>query len=338
MDIVTKMKKDWDRRASHHARYWIATEDYRDEAAFQVSGEDTAAAILNSLSSFDVAGWRALEIGCGIGRVLKPLASHLSELVGVDVSGKMIAESKTWLAGLSNVKTFENSGVDLGFLETETFDLVISYIAFQHMPLPVFIRYLEESQRVLRPGGHLLFQIYVGPTRDLPLADTISLRVYEEGALTRLLEKTGFTPVSSTTEHRTARGLESRLVLARRENSRDSTSDRSWLDAHCDDYRSPMDDHLYRTLAHNYLADGDGLRAIATLRAQVEHNPGSLGAWLELAALLVEQGQRDEAIDVLKCVNELHPDHTDAFRSRAQLLATAGRFAEAVDALPRGVK
>ena len=46
MNIAEKMKRDWDQRAQHHARFWIATENYHTEEVFAQSGENTAQALL----------------------------------------------------------------------------------------------------------------------------------------------------------------------------------------------------------------------------------------------------------------------------------------------------
>ena len=145
------MKQDWDRRAKHHSRFWIATQDYQDEEVFARSGQATAEAILAVLQPYRQPSWSVLDIGCGIGRVLRPLAPHFGHLDGVDVSAEMIRQSKIWLRDLPNVDTFETSGVDLHVFASDHFDLVYSYIAFQHMPRPVFERYLGEINRVLGP-------------------------------------------------------------------------------------------------------------------------------------------------------------------------------------------
>ena len=38
--------------------------------------------------------WRALEIGCGPGRLMKPMSRHFGEIHGVDVSDEMIARAR----------------------------------------------------------------------------------------------------------------------------------------------------------------------------------------------------------------------------------------------------
>lgn len=82
MNIAEKMKRDWDQRAHHHARYWIATENYQTEEIFMRSGQGTTQAPLKALTGLQRASWNVLDIGCGIGRVLRPLAKHFHALVG----------------------------------------------------------------------------------------------------------------------------------------------------------------------------------------------------------------------------------------------------------------
>jgi SAM-dependent methyltransferase len=52
------------------------------------------------------------------------------------------------------------NGRDLSNYPDRTFDLVFSYITFQHIPDPVLtLAYIREAGRVLRPGGHFYFQV-----------------------------------------------------------------------------------------------------------------------------------------------------------------------------------
>ncbi|MDH5588249.1 MAG: class I SAM-dependent methyltransferase, partial [Nitrospirota bacterium] len=178
MNIAEKMKQDWEERAQHHARFWIATEHYQNEEVFAESGEETAQCLMTAIREVYQPTWNVLDIGCGIGRVLKPLAPYFQTLSGVDVSATMIAQSKTWLADYPHITTYENSGLDLSKFHDSSFNLVYSYVAFQHMPRPVFERYLGEINRVLLPEGYLALQLPIGPYHEAPLEDTIGIRSY----------------------------------------------------------------------------------------------------------------------------------------------------------------
>jgi ubiquinone/menaquinone biosynthesis C-methylase UbiE len=55
-------------------------------------------------------------------------------------------------------------GTDLKQFENDTFDLVYSYIVFQHIPEEAVIEsYLREISRVLKPGGRAALQFDTRP-------------------------------------------------------------------------------------------------------------------------------------------------------------------------------
>lgn len=77
---------------------------------------------------------RALDFGCGVGRLAIPLARRFRDVVGVDVSLPMLAEAEKNSAGVDqrNVK-FLQSDNTLSNVSGE-YDFVNSYIVFQHIP------------------------------------------------------------------------------------------------------------------------------------------------------------------------------------------------------------
>ncbi|HEV8674353.1 MAG TPA: class I SAM-dependent methyltransferase [Methylomirabilota bacterium] len=179
--LAAKMKADWDRRAEENARCYIASHEWQSEEVFRASGERDAALIVRGLDDFLRPHMRVLEVGCGIGRLLRVLAPRFAELHGVDVSGEMIRRGRAWLADCPNVVLHENSGVDLELFPDARFDFVFSYITFQHVPRPVVGAYCTEVRRVLAPGGRFRFQVLNfervdGETVEPPLEDTFALR------------------------------------------------------------------------------------------------------------------------------------------------------------------
>lgn len=58
MIITEKMKQDWNQRAQHHARFWIATENYHTEEVFEQSGNATAHALLLTLQGLYEHSWK----------------------------------------------------------------------------------------------------------------------------------------------------------------------------------------------------------------------------------------------------------------------------------------
>ena len=162
------MKQDWDKRAQSDAKFFIMTVKDQKEEEFWESGKKDCNKILGKESHrFD---WicngknpnelRVLEIGCGIGRILIPMSSIFKEVIGVDVSKKMIELSKQYVDKIPNCHTYENSGSDLSLFEEDYFDFCYSYIVFQHIPKKEIIEnYIKEVSRVLKTGGIFRFQV-----------------------------------------------------------------------------------------------------------------------------------------------------------------------------------
>jgi SAM-dependent methyltransferase len=76
---------------------------------------------------------RAVDFGCGTGRLTLPLARMCDSVVGVDVSPAMLEETTRNAkgAGLNNIEVVQ---VDDFLSKPGSFDLVHSFIVFQHIP------------------------------------------------------------------------------------------------------------------------------------------------------------------------------------------------------------
>jgi SAM-dependent methyltransferase len=311
MIIAEKMKQDWNQRARHHARFWIATEDYQTEEKFAQSGKDTAQALLATLSGLHQASWKVLDLGCGIGRVLKALAPHFHQLFGVDVSNVMIAQSKIWLADYPHIQTRETSGVDLREFPDSYFDLVYSYVTFQHVPRPVFERYLGEIHRVLTPSGYLAFQLPIGPFRDAPFEDTIGIRSYPIQEIEESLRRNGLGVLNHTpSDHKITNlsdPLSHRFRLAQKIGSRGPVASVDLGELERPHFVSELDTHLYAVYADDCVRAGNHHEGFRTLQTLVNKNPDDVAGWLRLATLLIETGQFQKALYTLKDLTTLHP-------------------------------
>ncbi len=97
-------------------------------------------------------GDRILEIGCGIGTVVAELARQGYEAMGTDISQVAIEYG---LAKYSNVRLEVQPAEELPYPDG-TFDVVLSFDLFEHIAR--IDRHVGEVQRVLKPGGHYLFE------------------------------------------------------------------------------------------------------------------------------------------------------------------------------------
>jgi SAM-dependent methyltransferase len=116
---------------------------------------------------------RALDFGCGVGRLTRSLAPHFRHCYGVDVSAPMIAAARRLNAAFPNCEFVVNANPDLRMFPDGHFDLIYSVLVLQHLPTRAAIAaYVADFARVLAPGGLLVCQI---PSH-IPLRRRLQLR------------------------------------------------------------------------------------------------------------------------------------------------------------------
>jgi SAM-dependent methyltransferase len=152
------MADAWDARAEKDAFFFIASGASASEEEFRRSGErELEDLILDGLELSPEAS--VVEIGCGVGRLLFPLADHAREVHGFDISPLMVEKGRVFCSAKPNVRLSVTDGTLAGVADGSV-DLVFSYIVFQHIPEVAPIEtYLREAARVLRPGGVFRFQV-----------------------------------------------------------------------------------------------------------------------------------------------------------------------------------
>jgi SAM-dependent methyltransferase len=101
---------------------------------------------------------RALDFGCGVGRLTQALASRYREVIGIDIAPSMVELAEQFNQNPS-VRFVQSDKVDLSMFPDGHFDLVFSVLVLQHIPPIHTRRYLVEFSRLLRPGGVLAFQL-----------------------------------------------------------------------------------------------------------------------------------------------------------------------------------
>ena len=100
------------------------------------------------------SGWRALEIGCGAGRLLRPLSRHFRELHGVEIAEDLLSRAREITRDLPQVRLHSSQGAALAGLADNTFDYVYSHDFLPRLEnRPLVLDFLRETHRVLRVGG-----------------------------------------------------------------------------------------------------------------------------------------------------------------------------------------
>lgn len=157
-DAVRSMRERWERYASTDPHFYIdCAPPGTTPDEFYTGASELALETLEWIGP-DVNRSRFLEIGCGLGRMVRHFAGHFERVDGVDISAEMIARAKN--ADLpSNVVMHLGTGADLHVFEQETFDVVFSSQVFQHIAEGWVIEaYVREVARVLRPRGRAVLQ------------------------------------------------------------------------------------------------------------------------------------------------------------------------------------
>jgi SAM-dependent methyltransferase len=167
-NVSDRMREEWNQRAREDAHFYVAfgARD-QDEAGFESTVADVLPILEEELKRFPkeyAPTRRALEIGCGPGRLMKPLSRHFAEIHGVDVSDEMIRLARERLREIPNAFPHASDGASLAQFADESFDFVYTYAVFQHIPSrDVVLQYMRETCRVLKPGG-----IFRGQFNGLP--------------------------------------------------------------------------------------------------------------------------------------------------------------------------
>ncbi|TCM21731.1 methyltransferase family protein [Novosphingobium sp. PhB165] len=99
---------------------------------------------------------RALDFGCGVGRLTIPLSGHFGAVVGLDIAPAMLEEARR-----------NSEGRQIDYLLSDdtlsrvegTFDFVNSCIVFQHIPVARGMVLLSQLLERVRPGGGCLIQL-----------------------------------------------------------------------------------------------------------------------------------------------------------------------------------
>jgi SAM-dependent methyltransferase len=184
------MRADWDRRAREDARRFIACANPTDDEFWRSGRWDLENLVLRDIELDPAA--RALEIGCGMGRILGPLSERVERAFGVDISAEMVERGLGALSGRSNVELFVTDG-KLPDFGSASLDFVYSYIVFQHIPSKRAIaRYFREAARVLKGSGVFRFQVDGRDRPDTIVPDTWLGAWYDAGELRSVLRLSDF--------------------------------------------------------------------------------------------------------------------------------------------------
>jgi len=177
MSVFDDSRNFWDAHAARDPLWAVLSDAGKenkqwDVARFFETGVNEISLILYELESDSVrvGRRRALDFGCGVGRLTQALAPHFEEVVGVDVSPGMIDTATALNRFPERVSYVANAAPSLETFPDATFDFVYTNLVLQHIVPDLTLEYLREFLRILTPGGVLVFQL---PSHQRTAADPV---------------------------------------------------------------------------------------------------------------------------------------------------------------------
>jgi len=112
-----------------------------------------------------------MELGCGVGRLVFPLAAHFQEIVGVDIAAGMVQRARVFARnnGISNVSFLPITGPENLLHRAGKYagsiDFLYSLLVFQHIPdLSMIEGYLHVISVLLGANGIAYLQFDTRPS------------------------------------------------------------------------------------------------------------------------------------------------------------------------------
>ncbi len=146
MPLLRKLgtDRDWERLAQADPFWAVASGDqfHREnlnedvQREFFASGERYIASVFDLVRAHldpTFAPATALDFGCGLGRLTIPLARRVTAVTGVDVAETMLRQARRWLDHFQIANVELCQGDDSLSNVRGPFDLIHSYIVFQHI-------------------------------------------------------------------------------------------------------------------------------------------------------------------------------------------------------------
>jgi SAM-dependent methyltransferase len=136
---------------------------------FFATGRQYVAELIETVNAHAGSGFRpqrALDFGCGVGRLTLPLAERCEHVYGIDVSPSMLREANC------NAERLQVNNVEwipagrLAELSGE-YDFVHSYLVFQHIPVREGERLFAMLVEGLRKGGVGVIHVTLRPGHPL---------------------------------------------------------------------------------------------------------------------------------------------------------------------------
>lgn len=162
---IKNLQKNWDTFGRVDPFHAILTykkgKDWQVKEFFMTGVEEVDKAIkyIKDKLKITIPRKKALDFGCGVGRVTQALASYFDKVYGVDIAPSMVELANKYNRHPKRVVYCLNEKINLKIFPNSHFDFIYSNITLQHMKPQYTLKYLEEFLRILKNQGLLIFQL-----------------------------------------------------------------------------------------------------------------------------------------------------------------------------------
>jgi SAM-dependent methyltransferase len=202
----TQQQRDWDDLGALDPLWAVLSAPHGkhgrwDEAEFFHTGQLVVDEVMAAATrlGYPVERARALDFGCGVGRLTRALSRYFQHCTGVDIAPAMIEMAQTLNRDYATCEFQVNPHPDLRLFASASFDLICTFRVLQHLPDAQAIKVvLADFLRTLRPGGLLVFQLlsHIPPRHRLQLRRRLYAALRTVGVPARVLyERLGLSPI-----------------------------------------------------------------------------------------------------------------------------------------------
>jgi len=166
MTQLNNLRMNWDLLGRKDPLWAILSDSGKrsnkwDIDEFFLTGESEIQRLMHEIetSSIPIARKKALDFGCGAGRLTRALSNYFDEVLGLDIAPSMVRLAQEFNRTNSKCRFLVNEHPNLKIIPDGTIDLIYSSITLQHIPPKITSLYIREFLRILKPEGLAVFQL-----------------------------------------------------------------------------------------------------------------------------------------------------------------------------------
>jgi ubiquinone/menaquinone biosynthesis C-methylase UbiE len=159
---VATIQREWEEMAHLDPLWAILVKKEKqfgkwDREEFFALGRQEIDALMLSIGFKKGDNGKALDFGCGVGRLSKALQAYFGHVYGVDISREMIRLAKEFTPSCTFVV---NQSENLKLFQDDFFDFIYSNIVLQHQLTKQIAKgYIREFMRIIKPEAKVVFQV-----------------------------------------------------------------------------------------------------------------------------------------------------------------------------------